>query len=302
MKWLFESVFQPLIDQAEKAAYVVEALALGFLIGVTKMYIAAKPAIKAIGELLGFEDTSLADTLDMARKAGEYLAPALLVVVGIFGALAVAVTAVIAVVVGIQLAIYALGAAMVSVGISIVQGFLGAWEAVKSFLSALDFGKLGSDLIDGFVGGITGNAGKVVAAITGVASNAINAARTALGIASPSKVFEKIGAYTGEGFAGGVADSSGGAQAAMTAMVEPPAPALSKVDALGGNFGAAPSNAPAPAAEAAPAQASSGLNLAGASFNFYGVKDADDAESRLGSMLTKLLEGDATALGEAVPA
>ncbi len=76
MKFLFESIFQPLINQAEKAAYVVEAFALGFLIGLTKVYIEIKPLIKTISDLFGFEDTSLTDTLSMvtiAAKSAAYV-------------------------------------------------------------------------------------------------------------------------------------------------------------------------------------------------------------------------------------
>jgi hypothetical protein len=62
-------------------------------------------------------------------------------------------------------------------------------------------------------------------AITGVVGSAVDAAKKALGIASPSKVFAEIGGYTGEGFAMGVDESAPEAQASMTAMVEPPAPA-----------------------------------------------------------------------------
>ncbi|MEI9950632.1 MAG: hypothetical protein WDO74_17050 [Pseudomonadota bacterium] len=47
----------------EAAATAVEAFALGVLIGLVKLYIAAKPAIKAIGELFSFDDTSTADVM-----------------------------------------------------------------------------------------------------------------------------------------------------------------------------------------------------------------------------------------------
>jgi hypothetical protein len=89
MRFLFESVFQPLINQAEKAAYVVEAFALGFLIGLTKLYIGLKPAIKAIGDFFGFESTGLADTLDIAKTAGEFLVPVFIGLAAVIGTLMV---------------------------------------------------------------------------------------------------------------------------------------------------------------------------------------------------------------------
>jgi hypothetical protein len=58
IKLIFESIFQPLINNADKAATVIEAFVLGFLIGLTKLYIAVKPAIKAVSEFLGLNSPS----------------------------------------------------------------------------------------------------------------------------------------------------------------------------------------------------------------------------------------------------
>jgi hypothetical protein len=299
MKFLFESVFQPLIDQADAAAIVIERFVLGFLIGLTQVYISIKPALAAVKDFLGFDDTSLSDTLGMVQKAGEYLVPAFLVLVGIFGALVVAVGAAIAAIVAIQVAIYSFYAAVIYVGAQIVDGFIGAWERVKTFFGALDFGKLGSDLIDGFVGGITGNAGKVVAAITGVVSNAVNAAKQALGIASPSKVFAGIGEFTGEGFTEGVEDTAGDAQAAIEKMTAPPrvpSSPLAYVRSAGG--GDAPAATATGGAGAAQASSGPSISLTGP-FNFYGVKDAEEAEGRFSELLTMMIKGDADRLAGA---
>lgn len=88
IKALFGEVFQPLVDGVDEAAIVVEAFILGFLIQATKMYIALKPAIKSVKELLGFDDTSLTDMLGDARKAGEVLAK---VAAGIFAGIALGI-------------------------------------------------------------------------------------------------------------------------------------------------------------------------------------------------------------------
>ena len=62
----------------------------------------------------------------------------------------------------------------------------------------------GSNLIDGFIGGIKAAAGRVIDAVRGFVSDAIQAAKNLLGIASPSKVFAELGMYTMEGFEEGV--------------------------------------------------------------------------------------------------
>ncbi len=286
IKFLFESIFQPLIDQADRAALVIEAFALGFLIGMTKVYIALKPAIKAVSEFFGFKDTSLTDLLDVATKAGEYAA---YIFVGFVAALA-AVGAVIALVVGpliaMQVAIWGMVAAIVA-GVVYVDGlFIDAFNAVLDFLGGLNakMVQLGTDLIMGLVNGITGAAGFVKDAVSNAVNSAIKSAKDLLGIASPSKVFAQIGAYTGEGFAGGVEDSAPEAQAAMTNMVDP-APAAAKAGA------------------SAPAEggSSGGASVHIENLWLAGAKASKAETLSLSEALTRLIQGDAAALGGGDP-
>ncbi len=282
IQFLFEKIFQPLIDNADAAATTIEAFVLGFEIGMVKTYIAAKPVIKAVSELFGFEDMSLEETIKSASAAGEAIVPVFLYAVGAFAALTAAIGVVVAAFVGFVTSVITIPAMLSSLG--------------------QDMGKVGADMISGLARGIWNGAGQVVSAITGVAGDAINAAKRTLGIASPSKVFAGIGEFTSEGFAEGVDNTAPDAQSALTDMVSPPAmatsSALSKQDALSGNFGGASAPVAAPA-ESGGGGAASGasVNLAGATFNFYGVEGAEDAERRFGEMLTRTLEGDAASLG-----
>ena len=67
-----------------------------------------------------------------------------------------------------------------------------------------DFYSAGSDLVDGFVAGITANSFKAAAQAAAMASAAAKAAKDALDINSPSKVFRAIGMSIPEGFAMGI--------------------------------------------------------------------------------------------------
>lgn len=269
LKFIFEGLFQPLIDGIAKAAPVAEAFFLGMLIAALKLFIAFKPAIKAIGELFGKPDVALGDALQLAVFLGKQLVIAIL-----------AVSAVIALLLS---PVIAFGIGLGKLAIAGVQAWnqikAGA-EALKGFLQSVSLADIGRMMIEGLAGGIRGAASTVVSAITGVVKGAVSAAKGLLGISSPSKLFMDIGANTAAGFAGGVEDESGGAQSALAAMVDPPAPSAS----------------PAAAATGARAAGAS-VNLAGATFNFYGVKDADDAEARITALWTRLLEGDALSLG-----
>lgn len=308
MKFLFESVFQPIIDQAQSAAYFVEAFVLGFLIGMTKLYIGLKPTIKAVSEFLGFKDSSLTDGLDLAKKAGELIVP---VVLGLVGAFA-AVVAVIGIVVGVSLAwtaaIYGMIAAVVGAAVYIGVAFVNAFVAVWDYLSALP-GKmlqLGTDLIMGLVNGIAGSANAVVEAVTGVVGGAIDAAKKKLGIASPSKVFAEIGGYTGEGLANGVEDATPDVHDAFAAMVTPPDVPASALDAQDTPWGVGASSSGAQVSDSGPsgdAKRGGSSILEGATLNFYGVKDAETARDMFEEMLTRVLEGDAAQIaGEGAPA
>jgi len=329
MKFLFESVFQPIIDQAENAALVVEAFALGFLIGLTKVFIAIKPAIKAVKDFFGFEDTSLSEILAGVTDAGEIVA---FVFVGFVALLAVVATAVGLAVLGftalaagavaLVVALFKLGMVigdtiiamietMAGLGTSVAESLKAAGNAVLEFFAGLDLAQIGTDLMLGLARGISAGAGFIKNAISKAISSAISSAKSLLGIASPSKVFAGIGENTGEGFAGGVEDTEDQAQDAMASLVEPPeavAPEAPSAASLAGPF-----PAPVPAMQTldvasvaegdAPASSSKGgggapgVDLSGAQFIFNGVEGAEDAEQKLRETLTKILEGDATQLG-----
>jgi len=373
VKFLFEKIFQPLIDNAQAAAYVVEAFALGFLIWMTKLYIGVKPYIAKLEDFLGLEDGSLADTLSSAKSAGELFAKALAAVALVFGVVSAAVVAVIAGFVAIPAAFAYVSVAAAKLGIELigglVEGITGAasavWDAISGvvtglletvksllgisspstvfagiggslmaglaegvssaagavlgavtgaasaaleYVSSISLSEIGANLMAGLAAGITGAAGAVAGAVSGAVKGAIGAAKSLLGISSPSKVFAAIGSDTAEGMTGEIESQTDTVQAAMTAMVAPPeaeAPTLAAVDrkatdALGAPAGgahvapAAAQNSAAPAGGGGPS-----LDFSGASFIFQGVEGAEDAEFRFSELLTRLLEGDVAQLGGA---
>ncbi len=278
IKFLFESIFQPLISNADKAATVLEAFALGVLIGLTKLYIAAKPAIKYLSDLFSFDDTSTADILAMVTKAAEYLVPALVVGAAIFVAFAVAVGAVVAVAVAVQLAIYSLVAAIVYAGVKVVEGVIGAWHAVTAYLDSISLSGVGTAIMQGLANGIIAAAGLPLQAITGAVGAAISGAKSLLGIHSPSKVFAEIGGYTAEGFAEGVDDGTPQAQSSLEQLVSPTA-------AIAASDGASSAGA------SSAGGGSITVNLQGASLTFSGLPDAPSGLAQFNEMLTRALEG-----------
>jgi hypothetical protein len=211
MKWIFESLFQPLLDAVPAAAQMIEAFVLGVMIGGLKLYIAFKPAINAVKELVAAVAGGGGGDIDwMATitSAAEYLAPVIMVGVGAFAALAVGVGAAIAMAMAVPMAIMAI--------IGVVGSLL---PAIMNFVGGM-LGA-GKDLMLGLAKGITEGGAAVLGAITGAVGGAINSAKSLLGIASPSKVFAAIGEQTSEGMAIGI-ERNDAPLDAMSAMVEPP--------------------------------------------------------------------------------
>lgn len=77
-------------------------------------------------------------------------------------------------------------------------------NAVKNFGLYSNFYNLGINLVNGFANGITANTFKARARARAMAKAAYDAAKSQLGIHSPSKVFRKLGTYVPEGFAIGI--------------------------------------------------------------------------------------------------
>lgn len=226
IKVVFESLFQPLVDGI---AALIPQLVAGFIqfeILVLKALIAIKPFGSWIVKLaevvaISFGVIAAVAGLALAAVAGMFL---LLFVAPIMLAVAV---------VWLLVEAVKIAANWISnLGTSISNGASSAFDSLKlavqgalEWLSNLSLADIGTMLVQGLIMGITGAGPGVVTAITKLAGSAIDAAKSALGIASPSKVFAEIGGYTAEGMAGGVDSGAPEVQSSMESMVAPPAPA-----------------------------------------------------------------------------
>lgn len=96
---------------------------------------------------------------------------------------------------------------------SVISGFINvvsqvqagmsrAVNAIRNFFS--QFSEVGQYLMQGLANGIRAGIDWVVNAAKGVAERAVSAAKSALGIASPSKVFRGIGEYVSQGLGMGI--------------------------------------------------------------------------------------------------
>lgn len=271
MKTLFESVFQPLADNLGDVSVQVERYFLLFEIQALKLAIAIKPhasmiltAAKAFGVL--------------ALIIGGALALAVGVLVVGIGMMAVGFGALVAVVVAVVAGLVWLGAQIESVGQKVGTWLAGSFESAISFLRSISLAEIGANIVQGLADGIASGGAAVLASITGVADGAIVAAKKALGIASPSKVFAEIGGYTAEGMQQGVDAGADGVQSSFRSMVAPPT---------------ARSSSDAPASKS------------GHTFQITiqaGGGDAPSIAAAVRAVLLDVLEGDVMQIGGGVPA
>lgn len=83
----------------------------------------------------------------------------------------------------------------------------------------IDWGTLGTNIINGIVAGISASASSIASAARQAAQSALDSAKSLLGIKSPSRVFrDQVGQMIGEGMALGIEDSESTVDKAMNAL------------------------------------------------------------------------------------
>lgn len=112
---------------------------------------------------------------------------------------------------------------------SVISGFSNAVSQVQSGMQRAystivgfvgQFASAGMDLMRGLVQGIMNGMSWVVNAAKNVAQSAVNAAKSALGIHSPSRVFKEIGGYTMQGFGIGIDKEGRSVASGMGSMAQ----------------------------------------------------------------------------------
>ena len=90
---------------------------------------------------------------------------------------------------------------------AISSGLHSAWNAVKDVGSW--FMSIGSDIVNGIISGVENMGGALFSSLKNLASGALNAAKSFLGISSPSKLFrDEVGRWIAHGVARGVDDNT----------------------------------------------------------------------------------------------
>jgi TP901 family phage tail tape measure protein len=107
---------------------------------------------------------------------------------------------------------------IVSIGGKISDAVSGAFHGALNAVAGVGswFMKIGDDIINGIISGISGAAGGLFDKLKNVANDALNAAKSFLGIGSPSKEFaDQVGQWIPHGIAAGVEKYAGVAHKAV---------------------------------------------------------------------------------------
>jgi hypothetical protein len=292
VKLLLSTLLNPLFDSIKYVVPYVQEMFKGMVLGALMAAIVVIKLRNAVRGMIPPEVLSAisglagqVDWMKTALNAGIVVVAIFAVALGVLtvllGVIAVAmfmafaplmilgviVVAVIAIIVG---SIIVLGAM-----IKWVVGLFSSWASSASSAAG--------DLISGLVNGIKSGSGMVFDAIKNLAGGAIGTLKSALGIASPSRVFMLAGGFTAEGFAEGVEDKSGRVEGAISDMAEPPD--ARKPQAQGREKSSAKS------------QTTITININASDGSAQGIAAA------VRQVLTQIIEGDVTMLGgEASPA
>lgn len=262
IKFVFETLFQPLVDGAAAAFPYIQLFIVKFINTLLKIGVFLKPAIDKVSELFGMEPS---DTMETVMAAAEVAAIALAAAIGI----------VVVVIGAIVLAALSVGTAMLNawnLAKAAWDGIKSAIDTAKDKIAAIDLAQIGKDLVDGFINGIKAGAKAVGEAVTSLGTDAKNSLKSALGIKSPSTVFAELGVHTAEGFERGVQRGTPGVEAAVSGMVR-----------------ADSGDAPRRGGERAPAKIDVQLH-------FHGVRD-DDLVGKIRREVDDIFRGIALELG-----
>lgn len=292
---VFSALFGGLSADAQGAGGTITSLIEDMTVMFLKGAIAVKPMARSIGELWQkFNESGAARVvLGVVVGALASMAVVCILITAVVAAVAASITAMV-------VALGALIAAAFAVGYAIGTALAAALDAVISFVvewSGLfaDWimgGKTSaSDLLTGLVDGITGGAAKVYNAMKNLASGAIGAFKSMLGISSPSKVMLAFGGYTAEGFSGGLDQSAASVEASASSLAAIPAKAAAAADMT-------PAMAPNGSAGGAAGQGGGrSVTISGVTINITGVPSGEAILDKLPAALADAFDQIAESMG-----
>lgn len=182
--------FSETLDLAKQLVPMVKHFLLDVIIFGLQAYIALKPTIAAVKEWLASSQgiSAQAAAWTIVKEALIAIAVAIGIVVALFSVMAAATVLV-------GTAIWALIGGIAELEVQMVETLVGLVSQAIS---------MGEQFAQGLVDGITSGAKAVTDSVSSLADSAVDTFKSALGIASPSKVGMELGGHFGSGLGIGI--------------------------------------------------------------------------------------------------
>lgn len=296
---VFEAFFGGISDKVGESSSMLVAFVEEVTIVFLRAAIAVKPFVRKLGELW--------DKLTEGEEKSVGFRTALLGVQLIVAGVASAFDAMGAVLTSVSTAFSAITGALGFVAnlLGSVNGALsnisfdGVLDGLKTFVDEAWNTLVGwatsgltaaGNFVKGMANGISLGVGMVVDAAKGLADQALGAIKSALGIASPSRVMLAFGGYTAEGFAGGMDAGASMVEASAASLAAAPVQAVQAVS------GAA---APMPSLPAVSRSGGGGggVDIGGVTITIHGVQGAEAILEKLPAALADAFEQIAETMG-----
>lgn len=214
MKGILKDIAGVIGTTFEASVPLIKTFIEEFTLGMLRIELAGYKAVNFLRDKFGIDITKVFDDVSLATNSAQIAFVLLGTTLG-----GIAVSAVI-----VGGAIWAINKAINAIAASI------PW--VRNEFAKADWPGVGKAIIQGLVGGLTGNSVELFHAVAKLSSGIRDKFKSALGIHSPSKVFEEYGKQTTAGYAKGVDGSRDQANAAVGGMVAAP-----RVNVQGGGGG-----------------------------------------------------------------
>ena len=235
LKAIVETMLNPLFDGAAAAFPYVKMGFRGMVVGALLVAIAVLRVKNVLRDTFGGSDIlSGIDGMQAAFYVGVAAAilfgvglAALAIVIGILAAaLAVCAFAMLLFMAPFIIGAIIVGAVFVAailLVVAAVYGLIALWNWAGDAIASVDMGAIGANMMSSLANAISSGASWVLDALTSLASQMGSTIKSALGIASPSKLFASMGEFTALGMAVGIESETPAVAGALESMVTPPA-------------------------------------------------------------------------------
>lgn len=235
LKAIVETMLNPLFDAAKTGFPYVKMAFKGLVVGALLVAIAVLKVRDVLTDTFGGSDilggingmqAAFYIGVGAAVLLGVGLAALALVLGVLAAALAVAAVAMLIFLAPILFGGLVLGVVLVAavmLVVAAVMTLIDIWNWAGSAIAGVNLGEIGSNLMRSLADAISSGASWVMDALTSLASRMGSTIKSALGIASPSKMFAGMGEFTALGMAEGIEAGTPAVAGAMESMVAPPA-------------------------------------------------------------------------------